>query len=430
MHNHNMASRSPFRLPRIPVALACIIFVIAGLMEGWALPGRSASPAPAQGQEAFDFVPPSSPTRLPPESLIAMSSPGGLMLAPTATAVPKPSPGPRWVRTMAETVLLPVGGLPKKEETLVPEGSYLRVVREDGRRLLVYYEGERGGKDAGEAWVDGAKVAHAAAPSWVLTVRATTLRATSSPDVSVPAWTALEVLEESGVALKVFYLTDGASGDPTDGWISTADLGAAGRTLAATQMGARWLSGPQVVALRSGDGLWLRVPYRSQLDGSPAESANCGPSSVAMALGFFGRDVPTAELRALAERLQGTPSPEAGVAIEYLPRMLERYGLKGLDLYAGRAFRRWTLEDVRAHLASGHPVIPELRYRLMPGRGKFAGADDHYVVISGMQGDDFIYSDSVDDNGPGPGRLISSDALMRAWGGSSFPFAGFAVSGP
>src|SRR5687768_8516976 len=41
------------------------------------------------------------------------------------------------------------------------------------------------------------------------------------------------------------------------------------------------------------DARWLPVPYRSQLDGNPYQMADCGPTSLAMVLGAFGREVPT-----------------------------------------------------------------------------------------------------------------------------------------
>ncbi len=132
----------------------------------------------------------------------------------------------------------------------------------------------------------------------------------------------------------------------------------------------------------------------------------------------------------MADRLQGTSDPEGGFAIEYLEALIRRLGLKSYDLYGGADLRRWSLEDVRRHLAQGHSVIAELRFRLMPGRATSPSWDDHYVVLTGVRGDDFIYNDSVDPDGPGYGRVMSAEVLQRSWGGSYFPFAAFAVSKP
>jgi hypothetical protein len=52
-------------------------------------------------------------------------------------------------------------------------------------------------------------------------------------------------------------------------------------------------------------------------------------------------------------------------------------------------------------------VIPQLRYRMMPGRGWTWTSTDHYVVISGLVGDDFIIDDPIPDGGKGE-RLISA----------------------
>ncbi len=240
----------------------------------------------------------------------------------------------------------------------------------------------------------------------------------------------LETLEDLGPELRVFYLGDGRTRPVGEGWVQSADVRPAGPMLAAEGRGVRVLSPPDVAALASGNGTWLKVPYRTQLDGSPSAGANCGPASVGMVLEYFGISVPTAELRALANKLQGTNDPDSGVAIEYLEKMVERFSLRGHGLSVGKNLRRWSLEDVREHLSLGHPVIPQLRYRLMPGR---AGSDywyDHYVVLMGYRGDDFIYSDSVDADGPGYGRLMSAESLTRAWRSSAFPFAAFAVSRP
>ena len=282
----------------------------------------------------------------------------------------------------------------------------------------VYYGGGREGR-AGEGWVDQDEVTPTGAPKWVATrwespVRTGLGRGEGSGD-RLPVGAVLELLEDRGNDLRVFYLGDGRS-DPVEGWVKVPDLGAAGTMLSAEGRGLRLLSRSEVAALRAGDGKWMKVPFRTQLDGSAAASANCGPASVGMVLGFFQKPVPTEELRSVANRLQGTYGPDAGFGIEYLDALAEQFGLKSQDLYAaGRAFKRWDLEGLRAHLARGHLVIPELRFRLMPGRSGSDSWDDHYVVITGMQGDDFIYNDSVDSDGPGYGRVMNSEALLRAW---------------
>ena len=54
---------------------------------------------------------------------------------------------------------------------------------------------------------------------------------------------------------------------------------------------------------------------------------------------------------------------------------------------------------------------------------------DHYVVISGMVGDDFIIGEPVPEGGKGK-RPISAADLDRAWRSSDFTYAGFAITRP
>ncbi len=311
---------------------------------------------------------------------------------------------------------------------LVPRGFPLKVLEARGERFWVYYSGEGG---AGVGVVDAVDVSPSRAPRWVEVRETTPLHLGLEAKSTVSAWlqkgSVLEVLEDAGKALRVFYRGDGRERDAVDGWVDVGSVVAAGPALAAESRGVRWLTWSRVSSLRAGDGVWLKVPFRSQLDGSPSAMANCGPASIAMALEFFRVSATTAELRSLTDRLQGTSDPETGVAIEHLQRAVELMGLKGYDLYAGDHFKRWSLEDLRRHLIQGHPVVPQLRFRLMPGRGESDYQEDHYVVLCGVQGGDFIYNDSVDTDGPGYGRVMSADSLTRAWEASYFPFAGFAV---
>jgi hypothetical protein len=173
----------------------------------------------------------------------------------------------------------------------------------------------------------------------------------------------------------------------------------------------------------------LDVPYRTQLDGSLSALSNCGPTSVAMILEGFGIRLPTAGARALALRQMGISSAFSGTTLESLRSVAEAYGLVGVGLHEHGRYRHWTLDDVRRHLRAGQPVIPQLRYRMMPGRGWTWTSTDHYVVISGLVGDDFIIDDPIPDGGKGE-RLISAGDLDRAWRSSDHPYAGFAIARP
>jgi uncharacterized protein YvpB len=173
----------------------------------------------------------------------------------------------------------------------------------------------------------------------------------------------------------------------------------------------------------------LAVPYRSQLDGNPYAEANCGPTSMAMVLDYFGRHVPTRELRAIVNDLQGTWGVyDAGSTIESLAAIAERYGLRPLDLQVGKKLRRWSVEEVRRHLDGGHPIVPQLWYRGLPGRERRPYDGDHYVVMTGYGADEVIYNDPIDKDGPGAARRMTWAQLDKAWRNSDFPYAGFAIS--
>lgn len=204
-------------------------------------------------------------------------------------------------------------------------------------------------------------------------------------------------------------------------WVDTAAVASA-RSLAAPR--------PWDRPFAFGDSsLRLRIPYRTQVDGSPAAGANCGPASLGMILDSFGINVATDTLRSRAHRYQGTSGPDTGFLLEVIENVAETYGLEGMNLLQDRRYRRWTLDDVRRHLRAGHPVIPQLRYRLMPGREWAAVNYDHYVVLTGFDGDDFFVNDPIPWRGEGQGR-ISVAQLLRAWSNSDAPMAALALAGP
>jgi hypothetical protein len=125
----------------------------------------------------------------------------------------------------------------------------------------------------------------------------------------------------------------------------------------------------------------------------------------------------------------GIYDPFGGTTLESLRAVAEAYGLQGLDLHENGRYKKWTLDDVRTHLRAGHPVIPQLRYRMMPGREWVWVGYDHYVVITGMVGDDFVINDPIGINGHGE-RVISGQQLLRAWMNSDFPGAAVAIARP
>lgn len=180
----------------------------------------------------------------------------------------------------------------------------------------------------------------------------------------------------------------------------------------------------------------LPLPYRDQLDGGPYGPANCGPASIGMVLDAHGIDVSSWELRVAAMKLQGTWGAEYrhewGVFIYNLAQVVEQYGLEVSGLYTREGakvddMRRWSLSDLRGQLDRGNLVVVQMEFRAMPGRAGSPYGGDHYVVLHGYAGDDFIYSDPLAENGGGPSRWIGGEALMAAMERSSAPGAAFAV---
>lgn len=174
--------------------------------------------------------------------------------------------------------------------------------------------------------------------------------------------------------------------------------------------------------LRSGEpGRILAVPFRSQLDGTVYAEANCGPASLAMVLEAYGLDPSTADLRALANRRQGTSAPDVGVWPQVLAQIAARYGLqaRGLD-------RPWTPDDIRAAIDRNEPVVTVVKYRDLPTNAGSIATTEHYIVIIGYQGERFFYNDPAFFDEAGFGRPITEAQLRRAWAGTARPGSAFA----
>ena len=410
--------------------ISAVTMIVAIVLAGGFAPA-------SDGLEPVDSIaaapPPglvSSAKAATPDVVVARSAFVQPEVHPTPTRVVPQRTIPYWVRVKEGPISLPsLGKDPELVDT--PQGAYLKVLEADEDSFLVAYGGDGRELDPAKGWVHKGNVSSAGAPSQVAAIETAVLRAEAGTSgeviATVPAGTVLDVVEDRGNDIRVFDLGDGLGRDAAEGWIE-ADYVGPSSWVAAGEDGVRRLRPSQVAALRQGDGVWLKVPYRSQLDKSPAALANCGPASIAMILSHYGRYVPTTDARSVAEKLQGTPYPDVGFAIEFLAGAVEQFGLEVQGLQNGKDLKAWSLDDVRNHLRLGHPVVPQLRFRLMPGRDGSEYSEDHYVVLTGVIGDDFIYNDPVDSDGPGYGRLMSAGTFKEAWGGSYFPFAAFAVA--
>jgi len=167
--------------------------------------------------------------------------------------------------------------------------------------------------------------------------------------------------------------------------------------------------------------LWLGVPSRSQYDGTPYAASNCGPSALGMVLEAYGLWVSTAELRDYANSLQGTYRTDVGIALDYLAEIARRANLQPIGLYGPSGYRRWTIEDVRAAVRAGYPVIVLTTYRLLPGNSGYGSNVNHYIVISGLLGEDFLYNDSAFGGEGARGLLLPAAQLEAAWATADIP---------
>jgi hypothetical protein len=224
----------------------------------------------------------------------------------------------------------------------------------------------------------------------------------------------------------VLYLGDGRDAGPYVGWVPTTDLVPA--DVDPTRI-HRFMT--TATALAHPPDVWLKVPYTSQLDGSPWSAANCGPTAVSMLLEAHRIRVAPAEVRRHVMSLQGTVNcHDCGVFIEHLASAVDRFGLRASGLQESNGtLAKWSIPEIRDVLRAGQPVLPQVMYRHLPGREDAPYWGDHYIVITGILGDAFIYNDPIDD-GPGYGRLIHAEQLRRAMAASDFPMAAFATRLP
>jgi LysM repeat protein len=262
---------------------------------------------------------------------------------------------------------------------------------------------------------------------WLAALRETNLYKAADASSSVlhqlPPGAPLERLSGVKAArIQVRDPGDGRTRQAMTGWVNAIDLNT-GRSPATRQLP---LAYPSDTAM---DIFHVFAPYRSQLDGSPYAEANCGPTALGMALDAFGVNFPPRELRSEALDAQHMYGNGTGTLITALAQVAEEHGLRALDLRSpDGGIRHWGLDDIRAHIQVGHPVIVQVRYRSLPGRGGAYYFGDHYVLVTGIVGDGFLYNDPIDVDGIGWDRVISGAALQVAMKASDSRYAYSAVA--
>src|SRR5205807_1972625 len=113
-------------------------------------------------------------------------------------------------------------------------------------------------------------------------------------------------------------------------------------------------------------------------------ASNCGPTALAMALGALDVQTDQLTLRALASKQMGMDDPDNGTTWEALRYAAKANGVAGVGLYAGKNYRKWSIDDLKSQLSQGHPVLLLVRYWDLPDHLQSAYAGDHYVVALGF----------------------------------------------
>jgi uncharacterized protein YvpB len=346
--------------------------------------------------------------------------------AQAVDAAPAIEPTTLWARTSKETSIWSGWDSKAVDFGKIAKDITVHLIELRGTRAYVYFPGDNKGRKPGEVWIDRADLTEMPWPRWARARRATSIR--TAPDLA-----AEEVLpmvrgnyiettgETRGRWAQAFFLSDRAPGEWVMGWVDGLDLMLPRGDQA--EISSYMLTHTSL--LTATPEVWLKVPYRSQIDGTPYADANCGPTSVAMALEAVGKSEPLGTLRELTLDLQQNPRcDDCGTYIQHLAAVAEMRGAKTYGLRDDpTTFHRWTLDEVRQQLREGRVVIPQVKYRMLPGRSKIGYGGDHYVVIVGLAGQNFIYNDPVDSDGRGYGRLMTPEQLEAAMSSANGEFS-------
>jgi hypothetical protein len=161
-----------------------------------------------------------------------------------------------------------------------------------------------------------------------------------------------------------------------------------------------------------------------------------------MALAFYGIDASPWDLRVESMKAQhswvtdeGGYSDRYGVFIYNLATVAEEFGVHADGLWSRDGARtdqlhQWQANELRREIAADHPVLVEVEYRALPAHAASRALDDHYIVLRGTVGSDFVYSDPLGVAANAPSEEISEADLSAAMAASAAPYAGFALVKP
>jgi hypothetical protein len=177
----------------------------------------------------------------------------------------------------------------------------------------------------------------------------------------------------------------------------------------------------------------LDIPFRTQKDGGPWQTSNCGPAALGMVLDGFGIvGQATDDLRFRSHTYQDTVGKRTGTGLQHIARVAEDFGVWSVGLYASRdEFHAWTIDEIREQLRLGRPVMPLVRLYLLPGYEGIGTRWGHYVLLTGISEGGFVYSDPLKtDPAAGKRNWISAAQLRSAIDNSHIPGQAVAFVGP
>jgi hypothetical protein len=149
-----------------------------------------------------------------------------------------------------------------------------------------------------------------------------------------------------------------------------------------------------------------------------------------MGLESVGIKISSTELRRQVLNSQGIWGNNVGTLLDSLAKVASNNGARPIGLYDDNRIAKWSLDDVRTQLRAGRPVIAQVRFRALPGRAGVRYYADHYIILTGLSGDSFLYNDPLDSDGPGANRLMTPAQLDAAMNASDarYAYAAFALA--
>jgi hypothetical protein len=446
---------------RLPLTGGIFVFLIGAAC--WA-PLAPAVLAPAATGEVLvtQPVPTSSIATLANATSVAPTLVPAAVLTPTPTLPPvPPSPTPvviptlsangagvlaaikadrhaQWVKNHTETALLSGPNDTAVRFTTLPQWTTLKQLESRPDWMLVQYSGDGDTRQPGPGWVRAADVGAIDPPTvWLTSARTGSVWSAADGSakalVNVPPAELMEVIGPDDIVggrVHVRLPGDGRTVPPTQGWVD-GDVLARAASPASTDL-------PWAYPASLHADVRISVPYRTQLDGSDYAGANCGPTVLGMALEAFGMNLSQDDVRGqvLSSENFEPNDNDAGTYIWALALVAREHGLQTRGLYddGSDTLHQWSLDEIRASVRQNRPVIVQVVYRALPGRQDSEYYGDHYIIVTGLIGSNFLYNDPIGGasahESPGYDRLMGPLELEQAMRASDtgYQYTAFSVS--